>query len=178
MDASFEAGDGSPVAVEPSERAFELPTAFVPAHSAAVVARFGGAILAVRGEEFDALLGERFAECVGVVSAVGDQGTPSGIAIDTAKLSGLRDPALIAVMVFSFALVSAAVALKTEDYYQDGKRWWFRFREKGGKQHQVPAHPTAEGYLDAYLLAARVGDDKKARLFRSVTGMVCSPTGK
>ena len=89
--------------------------------------------------------------------------------IDATKLSGLRDRALIAVMVFSFARVSAAVSLKAEDYYQDGKRWWFRFREKGGKQHQVPAHHTAEAYLDADLFAAGLGDDKKAPLFRSVT---------
>jgi len=89
--------------------------------------------------------------------------------IDTAKLSGLRDRALIAVMVFSFARVSAAVSLKVEDYYQDGKRWWFRFREKGGKQHQVPAHHTAEAYLDVYLLAARIGEEKRTPLFQSVT---------
>lgn len=89
--------------------------------------------------------------------------------IDTAKLSGLRDRALIAVMVFSFARVSAAVTLRAEDYYQDGKRWWFRFREKGGKLHQVPAHHTAEAYLDAYMLAARFGDEKKAPLFQTVT---------
>ncbi|MBY0513852.1 MAG: tyrosine-type recombinase/integrase [Gemmataceae bacterium] len=89
--------------------------------------------------------------------------------IDTAKLCGLRDRALIAVMVFSFARVSAAVSLRVDDYCQDGKRWWFRFREKGGKQHQVPAHHTAEAYLDAYLLAARIGEDKKATLFRTVT---------
>ena len=89
--------------------------------------------------------------------------------IDTAKLSGLRDKALIAVMVFSFARVSATVSLKVEDYYQDGKRWWFRFREKGGKQHQVPAHHSAEAYLDAYLFAARIAEDKKTPLFRSVT---------
>ncbi len=88
--------------------------------------------------------------------------------IDTAKLSGLRDRALIAVMVFSFARVSATVSLKVEDYYQDGKRWWFRFREKGGKQHQVPAHHAAEAYLDAYLLAGGVGDEKKSPLFQSV----------
>ena len=89
--------------------------------------------------------------------------------IDTGKLSGLRDRALIAVMVFSFARVSAAVGLKVEDYYQDGKRWWFRFREKGGKQHQVPAHHTAEAYLDAYLLAGGIGIDKKTPLFQSVS---------
>jgi site-specific recombinase XerD len=88
--------------------------------------------------------------------------------IDTAKLSGLRDRALIAVMVYSFARVSASVGLKVEDYYQDGKRWWFRFREKGGKQHQVPAHQSAEAYLDAYLFAARIGEDKKTPLFQSV----------
>lgn len=89
--------------------------------------------------------------------------------IDTEKLSGLRDRALIAVMVFSFARVSAAVSLSVEDYYQEGKRWWFRFREKGGKQHQVPAHHTAEAHLDAYLLAAGIAEEKKSPLFRSVT---------
>jgi hypothetical protein len=72
--------------------------------------------------------------------------------IDTTKLSGLRDRALIAVMVFSFARVSATVSLRVEDYYQDGKRWWFRFREKGGKLHQVPAHHTAEASLDSCLI--------------------------
>jgi Phage integrase family len=61
------------------------------------------------------------------------------------------------------------VSLKTEDYYQDGKRWWFRFREKGGKLYQVPAHHTAEAYLDAYLLVGRVGEEKKSPLFQSVT---------
>ena len=65
--------------------------------------------------------------------------------------------------------MSAAVSLRVEDYYQDGKRWWFRFHEKGGKQHQVPAHHTAEAYLDAYLIAARIGDETKTPLFQSVT---------
>jgi len=42
----------------------------------------------------------------------------------------------------------------------------------------VPAHHTAEAYLDAYLFAARIGEDKKAPRFRSVTGTVCFPTGR
>ncbi|MBN9523429.1 tyrosine-type recombinase/integrase [bacterium] len=88
--------------------------------------------------------------------------------IDTAKLSGLRDRALIAVMVYSFARVTAAVSLRVEDYYQEKKRWWFRFQEKGGKIHPVPAHHTAEEYLDEYLLAARIGEDKKTPLFQSI----------
>jgi len=41
------------------------------------------------------------------------------------KLSGLRDRALIAVMVYSFARVTAALGMKVEDYYT-GHRYWLR----------------------------------------------------
>ena len=56
-------------------------------------------------------------------------------------------------MVFSFARVSAALAMKVEDYYTEGRRAWFRLHEKGGKRHKVPAHHNAEKYVDAYLAA-------------------------
>lgn len=88
--------------------------------------------------------------------------------IDTSEIIGLRDRALIGVMVFSFARVSAAVGMRVEDYFPTGKRWWFRLHEKGGKRHEVPAHHNAEEYLDAYLEAAGIGDDKKGPLFRTV----------
>ena len=48
--------------------------------------------------------------------------------------------------MFSFARVSATVHMRVEDYYQNGKRWWFRLHEKGGKLHDVPAHHNAETY--------------------------------
>ena len=57
--------------------------------------------------------------------------------IDTATLRGLRDRALLAVMVYSFARVSAVIGMRVEDYYQQGKRWWLRLQEKGGKHHAV-----------------------------------------
>ena len=83
------------------------------------------------------------------------------------EVVGLRDRALIGVMVFSFARVGAAVTMKTEDYYAQGKRWWFRLHEKGGKRHDVPAHHNAEAYMDAYLEAAGPSREKKAPLFRT-----------
>ena len=69
--------------------------------------------------------------------------------IDTATLLGLRDRALLGVMVYSFARVSAVVGMRVEDYYQQGKRWWLRLQEKGGKHHAVQVHHKAEAYLDA-----------------------------
>ena len=41
--------------------------------------------------------------------------------IDTSTLSGLRDRALLGVMVYSFARVSAVVGMRVEDYYQPGQ---------------------------------------------------------
>lgn len=86
----------------------------------------------------------------------------------TPDLAGLRDRALIGVMVYSFARVSAVASMNVEDYYQDGKRWSFRLREKGGKQHVCPAHHSAEEYLDAYLAAAGIQDQRKGPLFRTI----------
>ena len=88
--------------------------------------------------------------------------------IDINAIAGLRDRAMIGVMVYSFARVGAAVGMNVEDYFQEGKRWWFRLHEKGGKRHEVPAHHNAEAYVDAYLAAAQVADDRKGPLFRSL----------
>ncbi len=89
-------------------------------------------------------------------------------AIDVSTIAGLRDRALIAVMVYSFARVSAVIGMTGDDYYPDGKRWWFRLHEKGGKFHEVPAHHKAEEYVDAYLDAAGIVFGKWAPLFRTV----------
>jgi site-specific recombinase XerD len=88
--------------------------------------------------------------------------------IDTSSVVGLRDRALIGVMVYSFARVTAVVRMRVEDYYQSGKRWWLRLHEKGGKRHEVPAHHNAEAYVDAYLDAAGIGREKKSPLFRTI----------
>ena len=55
--------------------------------------------------------------------------------------------------------------MNVKDYYQQGKRWWLRLHEKGGKFHEVPAHHNAEEYLDA----AGIGNQKGAPLWRSMS---------
>jgi integrase/recombinase XerD len=89
--------------------------------------------------------------------------------IKTDSIVGLRDRAIIGVMVYSFARVSAVVKMKIGDYFDDGRRSWFRFHEKGGKRHEVPVHHNAQEYMDAYIKAAKLKErDPKPPLFRSV----------
>jgi integrase len=83
-------------------------------------------------------------------------------------LIGLRDRALIAVMVYSFDRVSAAIGMQVADYYVEGRKAWFRLYEKGGKRHEVPAHHNAADYVDAYIAAAGIAAEKKSPLFRSI----------
>jgi site-specific recombinase XerD len=61
-------------------------------------------------------------------------------AIDVSTHAGLRDRALIALMVFSFARIGAALAMKVEDVFAQTRRLWVRLREKGGKRHEMPCH--------------------------------------
>ena len=87
--------------------------------------------------------------------------------IDTGTVVGLRDRALLSVLVYSFARVSAAVGMRRQDYFLQGTRGWLRLHEKGGKRHDVPAHHRAEAAVDAYLVASGI-EDAKAPLFQSV----------
>jgi integrase/recombinase XerD len=60
-------------------------------------------------------------------------------AADQPDLLGLRDCALIAMMVYSFARIGAVIQMKVGDYFVQGRRHWVRLHEKGGKEHDVPA---------------------------------------
>ena len=63
--------------------------------------------------------------------------------IDVGTPIGLRDRALIALMVYSFGRI-------------------------GGKRHAMPCHHTLEDYLHAYLDGTRIAGDAKGPLFRTI----------
>ena len=58
--------------------------------------------------------------------------------IDPTTPAGLRDRALIALMVYSLARIGAALGMKVEDVYTERHRLWVRLREKCGKAHAMP----------------------------------------
>jgi hypothetical protein len=77
---------------------------------------------------------------------------------------------LIALTAYTFARVSAATAMKVEDYFVQGRRSWVRLYEKGGKRRQVPAHHNLDAYIEAYIKVAGLQDNPKGLLFRTVAG--------
>ncbi len=90
--------------------------------------------------------------------------------IDTGSMVGLRDRALIGLMVYTFARVGAAIKMRVKDVYVQGRRTWVRLHEKGGKRHEMPCHHNLDEYLQAYIEGAQIGADAKGYLFRTALG--------
>jgi site-specific recombinase XerD len=88
--------------------------------------------------------------------------------IETDTVVGLRDRALIGVMVFTFARISAACGLNVADIFHQQRRLWLRLHEKGGKFHEMPCHHTLEGYLTEYIECARLAEAGRVPLFQAI----------
>jgi site-specific recombinase XerD len=89
-------------------------------------------------------------------------------AIEITTPVGLRDRALIGLMVFSFARIGAALGMKVEDVFTQNRRLWVRLRKTDGKAHAMPCHHNLETYLAAYIDGAGIAEDPKGPLFRTI----------
>jgi site-specific recombinase XerD len=90
--------------------------------------------------------------------------------IDTSNEVGLRDRALLGTLAYTFARIGAVVNLKVEDYFQTGKRSMIRFREKGGKETEIPVHHKLDELLDQYLEKSGLRNRPTAPLFPIAVG--------
>src|SRR5215204_3797103 len=88
--------------------------------------------------------------------------------IDVSTPAGLRDRALIGLMVYTFAWIGAATAMRVGDVYVQNRRLWVNLREKGGKAVALPCHHTLEAYLHAYLDGTGLASDPQEPLFRTL----------
>jgi len=93
-------------------------------------------------------------------------------------LPQLRDRAIIGVMTYTFARVSAVCRLDVGDYFRAGRRWKIRLHEKGGQRRTVPVHHKARDYIDRYLGEAGIREKRDAPLFQSLKGRTGKLTGK
>lgn len=88
--------------------------------------------------------------------------------IDVATPAGLRDRALIGLMIYSFGRIGAAEKMRVEDVFTQNRRLWVRLHEKGGKRHEMPCHHNLEEYLIAYIDGCALRGDPKGPLFRTI----------
>jgi len=88
--------------------------------------------------------------------------------IDAATPAGLRDRALISLMVYSFARIGAALGMRVEDVFTQNRRFCVRLHEKGGKEHVMPCHHNLEQVLHEYIEGAGLAADPKGPLFRTI----------
>lgn len=88
--------------------------------------------------------------------------------IDATTIVGLRDRALIALMVHTFARVGASLKMRVEDVRLSDRRYWVRLHEKGGRHHEMPLHHNAEKYLMEYMDAAGLHEQPATPLFRTI----------
>lgn len=91
--------------------------------------------------------------------------------LDLSNVVGLRDRAIIAVLIYTAARGGAVAKLRLRDFSSDGRQWLFRFDEKGGKVRDIPARHDLEGYMLDYMREAGIGDEPgDAPLFRTARG--------
>ena len=98
-------------------------------------------------------------------------------AIDITTVIGLRDRALIGLMVYSFARIGAAIGMRVDDVNSQNRRLWVRLHEKGGKQHAMPCHHNLEAYLHEYIDGAGLANEPKALLFQTYSRATGQLTG-
>ena len=88
------------------------------------------------------------------------------IPLDT--ITGLRDRALIGVMIYSFARISAALKMNVKDVFTKRETLWVRLHEKGGKYHEMPCQHNLKDWLQEYIEAAGISEEDNNPLFRPI----------
>ena len=92
--------------------------------------------------------------------------------VELESVKDYRDKAMLGVLFYAWVRASAVCKLDVGDYYSVGKHAFLRFKEKGGKEHTIPAHHKAVDYLDAYLDQAGIDPADRATrrqpLFRTL----------
>jgi site-specific recombinase XerD len=84
---------------------------------------------------------------------------------------GLRDRAVIAVLIYTAARIGAVASLKRGSLTHDGSQWTLRFAEKGGKSREIPLRHDLQLMVLAYLEASGLVEaGKDTPLFPSAIG--------
>jgi integrase/recombinase XerD len=85
-------------------------------------------------------------------------------------LLGLRDRAIISILIYTAARIGAVASLTVQSLSHDGTQWALRFLEKGGKIRDIPVRDDLYRCLIDYLDASSLGQaPHDSPLFRRIT---------
>ena len=88
--------------------------------------------------------------------------------MDTSHIVGLRDRAILAVLVYTGSRAGAVAKLKRGNFYRAGDQWMLHFEEKGGKSREIPVRHDLQEMISAYIDAAGLREaPKDTPLFQS-----------
>ena len=88
--------------------------------------------------------------------------------IDCSTVIGLRDKAIIGILIYTAARVGAVAKLKRGDFFDNGEQHCFRMTEKGSKFRELPVRHDLRGFILAYLnLGGLDYSEKRTPLFRT-----------
>lgn len=88
--------------------------------------------------------------------------------IDISTVVGLRDRAIMGILIYTAARVGAVANLRREDFYDLGDQYCLRFAEKGGKSREIPVRHDLKAYILDYLVAGALATtEKSSPLFRT-----------
>ena len=73
--------------------------------------------------------------------------------IDTKTVVGLRDKAIISILIYTASRVGAVATLKVKDLYDVGDQYCLHFIDKGGQSREIPVRHDLQQLLRNYLLA-------------------------
>ena len=77
---------------------------------------------------------------------------------------------MLGVLAYTGARIGAVARLRMADYRNLGDHRVLRFREKGGKDREIPVRHDLAAWLNEYIAAAGIADEPKAPLFRAADG--------
>ena len=78
--------------------------------------------------------------------------------IDLSHVVGLRDRAIIAVLIYTAARVGAVAHLRRGGFLDTGDQHCLQFVDKGGKVREIPVRYDLQGFIYEYLNTARLFD--------------------
>jgi integrase/recombinase XerD len=85
--------------------------------------------------------------------------------LEPVSLIEFRDRALFSTMLYTWARVSAVIALQVEDYYLRKGNRWLRLKEKRGNINEVPVHSVARNAIDEWLRESGLNESPAMPLF-------------